>query len=581
MKFLTRFDQRKQRRLAWGLLLFAILAYSLIMSFEAILRYATFKATAFDLGNMDQVIWNTIHGRLFQFTNQAIDWYGPPNRLGVHVEPVLLPISLLYYFYADPRVLLVFQTLVLAAGAPAVFLLARRYFPSWPLLAAVLVGAYLLSPALLGINIFDFHPDCLATPLLLYAVLALTYRRTFWFLLLCFLTCACKEDMPLAVAFLGLLLIWKYKMPRMGLLLLIGGSLWTFVAFKWIIPHFYTGVQSNNFWYRYQIYGSTPAAAILNLLIHPWIFFAQIFTLERFYYLFSLLRSTGFLALLAPEWLLPALPKLASNFLSSNQPNYSGVYHYNAAIIPFVILAAIHGIRRLALIWQGWSKRTLSEEERARLFGPPTPDIDDRIYPVAWIAPGIRSLGESTWHSLLHLFKRVQPHLVRVTRPIWREVQERWQSFSERMYPFAHTIPTYRFQSVLCAWLLFALCLNYLLSLPQLNPFWADHLPGVREQQIQQLIDLIPPKASVSASDDLNPHVSERQYLEVFPTVCMDPPTCSRSADYILIDLNNPTLTGNRATAIAKLNSYIRQHQYRPVRTVYGVELLTRIRRST
>src|SRR5439155_23812259 len=30
------------------------------------------------------------------------------------------------------------------------------------------------------------------------------------------------------------------------------------------------------------------------------------------------------------------------------------IYHYNAAIIPFVMLSAIHGTRRLILIWQSW-----------------------------------------------------------------------------------------------------------------------------------------------------------------------------------------------------------------------------------
>lgn len=579
MKFFKQFDQRKQQRVAWGLLILAVIVYALVMSIQSILRYVTFKATAFDLGNMDQVIWNTIHGRPFQFTNQAIDWYGPPNRLGVHVEPILLPISLLYYFYADPRILLIFQTVVLAAGAPAVFLLTRRYLPSWPLLAAVMSVGYLLSPALIGINIFDFHPDCVATPLLLYALLALTYRRYGWFLLLCFLTCACKEDMPLAVAFLGLLLIWKYKLPRLGLVLFIGGALWTFVAFKWIIPHFYTGVQSNNFWYRYRAYGSTPGEAIFNLLFHPWLLFTEIVTLERVYYIFGLIRSTGFLALLAPEWLLPALPKAASNFLSTNQPNYSGVYHYNAAVIPFIMLSAIHGTRRLILIWQRWSKESISQDEIELLTGAPAPDTEKKIYPVAWIPVRVRRLAEYAWQSLIHLYKRVQPRLIRLSRPIWRASQERWQSFGARMYPFAKKVSAYRLQGVFCLWLIFAMGLNYMLALPQLNPFWADHLPGVREQQIQQLIDLIPANASVSASDDLNPHVSERQFLEVFPTTCMDPPTCNRIADYIIVDLNNPTLTGNRADAIAKLNGLSRQ--YRPLRTVYGIELLVRIRHST
>src|SRR5947209_17224237 len=129
-----------------------MLVYSLAMGYEAILRYDTFKATAFDLGNMDQVMWNTIHGRLFQFTNQAIDWYGPPTRLAVHFEPIILPLSLIYSFGANPRILLVFQTLVLVSGALPVFLLTRKYLPvgtrfiASPLLAAIMVFAYLLSP---------------------------------------------------------------------------------------------------------------------------------------------------------------------------------------------------------------------------------------------------------------------------------------------------------------------------------------------------------------------------------------------------------------------------------------------------
>src|SRR5947209_3031439 len=124
MRFLHQLDLRIQQHIAWILLILGIAIYASFMGYQAVLRYTTFKATAFDLGNMDQVLWNTIHGRLFQFTNQAIDWYGPPTRLAVHVEPIMLLVSLLYTFSADPRALLIFQTLILAAGAPAVFLIA-------------------------------------------------------------------------------------------------------------------------------------------------------------------------------------------------------------------------------------------------------------------------------------------------------------------------------------------------------------------------------------------------------------------------------------------------------------------------
>src|SRR5438876_6439237 len=140
-----------QLQLAWVLLAIIMLIYAVDMSYQTLLRYDTFKATAFDLGNMDQVLWNTIHGRLFQFTNQGADWYGPPTRLAIHFEPIILPLSLLYLFHADPRILLVFQTLALVSGALPVFLLTCRYLPEWPIFAALMVVAYLLSPALLGL----------------------------------------------------------------------------------------------------------------------------------------------------------------------------------------------------------------------------------------------------------------------------------------------------------------------------------------------------------------------------------------------------------------------------------------------
>jgi len=188
-----------------------MLVYFVIMGYQSVLRYETFKATAFDLGNLDQVLWNTLHGRLFVWTNQGDNWFGPPTRLAQHVEPIIIPLSLLYIFHADPRILLLFQTLVLAAGALPVFLLTRKHLPDWPWFAAAMSGAYLISPALLGINIFDFHPVALATPLLLYAILALTYKRYIWFVLACILAGACKEEIPAVVALLGILVIWKYK----------------------------------------------------------------------------------------------------------------------------------------------------------------------------------------------------------------------------------------------------------------------------------------------------------------------------------------------------------------------------------
>lgn len=561
------FDLRGQIWLAWAFLALVMIAYSLEMSHQAILRYETFKATAFDLGNMDQVLWNTIHGRLFQFTNQAIDWYGPPTRLAVHFEPIILPLSLLYAFHADPRILLIFQTLALAAGALPVFLLTRKLIPAWPLLGALMATAYLMSPALLGLNIFDFHPVALATPLLLYALLALEYRRLAWFIILCVLAASTKEDVPLAIALLGVLVMWKYKLPRLGLALLIGGALWSLLAFEVIIPHFYSGLQANNFWYRYEELGSSPGQAIINLFVKPWLFFGLFFTMDRLYYLFGLVRSTGFLSLLAPEWLLPTLPSLAVNLLSTDSLLYSGVYQYNATIIPFIMIAAIYGARRLLSQWQVW---------RGEESLPAVPDLHDgspsRASALPLIAPATVAWRSLRRLSSLRLFIAIRTWMARLALPAWRDRQ--WERFSLHMKPLARSVPSFRLQWVLFAWITLMFGLNFLIAKPALDVFWADHDPGPREQHINQLLAMIPPDASVSASDDLNPHLSERQLVTVFPSVCLDA-HCDQTVQYVVVDLNSLTVE-NQATAASEL--YGLRRQFRILAQADGVVLL--IRRS-
>ena len=564
---IKRFDARTQLWVAWAMLLLATLVYTVVMSHQAVLRYDTFKATAFDLGNMDQVLWNTIHGRPFQFTNQAIDWYGPPTRLAIHFEPIIFLLSLLYIFHADPRILLIFQTLALVSGALPVFLLTRKYLPEWPLLSVCMAIAYLLSPALLGLNIFDFHPVSLATPLLLYAIVALTYKRYVWFLIACILAAACKEEVPLSIALFGLLVIWRYKSPRLGITLFTGGLIWSFLAFFVIIPYFFPGAQHNNFWYRYESLGSSPGAAVLNLLLHPWLLFSMFITFERFFYLAGLLRSSGFLALLAPEWLLPALPSLAINILSTDPTLYSGVYHYNAIIIPFIMLAAIHGTRRLITVWQGWrgeqgeTTANLDEASLVEVGGlvgaSPTSTLIRRfvgnvVVPLAGTRGWVGNLaGTKRWAI------------------IWGWVEVQWRRVSLRMVPLASGVSVLRLQSVVIAWIICMVAVNYVLATPVLNSFWADHEPGSREQHIQQLLAFIPPDASVSAGANLNPHLSERQRLAVFPS------PLNTSVQYIIVDLNT-VFPEDRAEMASELNQLVASGQFRELARAEGVVLLVR-----
>ncbi len=586
-------SQETQQRIALILTWILILAYIVWMSYETVLRYNTFKATAFDLGNMDQVLWNTIRGRPFQFTNQGTDFYGPPTRLAIHVEPIILPLSLLYLFHADARLLLVFQTLMIATGGWPIYVLTRKYIPELPLLAPVMVVAYYLMPALLSVNLFDFHPVSLAIPLLLYAVLALEYKRYGWFLLTCVLAASCKEDVPFAVALLGVLVIWKYKLPRLGILMLVGGIAWGLIAFLVVIPHFYPGAVHSNYWYRYESLGSSPGAAIINILLHPWLLFATFLTLDRFYYIAGLLRSTGFFALLAPEWFLPALPALAINLFSNYPLYYSGVYQYNAVIIPFIMIAAIHGLRRFLLVWSRWrdeSERALHDNDTvmhvketslSRWLTRDLPFPRQRVFLFAAIkqsASGARTALLTSMHPVLtrpafaHSLVRLQ-----VVRPVFRDTyMSQKQKLNEHMAPLARHASFERLQWWTSAWIIAMLSLNLFVLAPQLNVFWADHTPGVREQHVNQLLAMIPPNASVSASESLNPHLSQRLYITVFPEITFSTSkNINNKVQYIIVDVQN-IFPEDRVGVSVLLNQLVSSKQYRVLREAEGVELLVR-----
>lgn len=592
--------QRIQVYAAWVLLIVLVLAYTVFMSHQAVLRYDTFKATAFDLGNMDQAIWNTLHGRPFQFTNQGADWYGPPTRLAFHFEPILLLLSLLYVFAADPRILLVFQTLALAAGAIPVFLLTRHQVSRWPLLAPTMVIAYLFSPALLGLNIFDFHPVSLATPLFLYAILALTYRRYVLFLLACVLASACKEDVPLAVAMLGVLVYWKYKLPRLGAVLTLGGLIWSLLAFMVIIPHFFPGgLQHNNYWYRYEALGSSPGAALVNILLHPGVLFTTLITLDRIYYLAGLFRSSAFLPLLAPEWLLPALPSLAVNLMSTDGLLYSGVYHYNAAIIPFVMLAAIYGARRLLARWEVWRgeapENGMAQERLfARLSFPREKKVGARPGLVAAGVAPLMTAFEATTQlvatqmetlrcSLDHLFAEhpsltrpvafVQPGLSALG--VTRQLQS--QRMNARLTELARVTSVARLQWIVCGSMLCMTLLNLLILTPLLNGFWVWQEPGSREQHIQHLLAQIPPDASVAAGANLNPHLTDRRDVTVFPEITFISPEKGGSTlvQYIIVDLYG-VFTEDQLNTTNELNQLVTSKQFRILARAEGVILLER-----
>ena len=124
------------------------------------------------------------------------------SRLGSHVDPILALFALPWLVWPSPVMLLVGQAAIVATGAWPAYRLGTRVTRD-PTAGAFLAGAYLLYPALGFLVLNEFHPVALATPLLLWAFLYMEEDRWVRAAVFLVLAAACKETVPLVIAFMG------------------------------------------------------------------------------------------------------------------------------------------------------------------------------------------------------------------------------------------------------------------------------------------------------------------------------------------------------------------------------------------
>ncbi len=320
-------------------------AWGTVFGYLSVVRHLAGGSHAEDLGFTDQVLWNSLHGRLFHMSIYAgaQAWNTelnlshvarPDSLLAFHFEPMLLALLPLYAA-GGISTLLIAQALAVAAGAIPAFRIARHLTHSVTLgLAAVI--AYLLSPLGQWAVLADFHTSTLAAPLLLLSLdRLLVARSTVQAVALAALAMTAREDVILVVIALGCALLLAQHTRRAGAAITGLGLVWLALAIG--VIHTYSG-GGTPFEVRYGAALSNPLAALSRPVVGD--------------YALSLLLSGGWLALLAPLALLPALPTLLLNVLSSSPWMASGQAHYSALVLPFLVVGAAFALARLRR-WPG------------------------------------------------------------------------------------------------------------------------------------------------------------------------------------------------------------------------------------
>lgn len=321
---------------AYPILLFTAMAgYLSISTLITFHRHDHLVSSVFDLGIFDQAVWLISHGHSLFLTTRGL------NVFADHFDPILFFLAPIYWIWASPKALLFIQCLACALGGYPIYRIAEKRLgrAAYGLLFAILYLAY---PSLQWINNFDFHPEALAIPFLLYAFWYMESKRWTLFFVMVTLTLLCKETAGLTVAMMGLHLILR-KERKAGVLTVSAGIVGMVLAMG--VLRIENHGRPSAYLSLYSDFGSSPVSIIFHLLTHPLDLFGHITTPDNMRYWVDLLFPLLFLPLLSPESFAIALPALMANMLSNREAMHGIQYQYNALVIPPVFYAAIMGMR--------------------------------------------------------------------------------------------------------------------------------------------------------------------------------------------------------------------------------------------
>jgi len=331
----------------------ACIAYLVLFLFST-LRHELFNSSG-DLAFFDQAVYLISQG---QPPISSIIGF---HALADHASVILYLLALLYKVYPSVYWLFTVQSGALALGClPVYFLALQAGLKNHH--GLVMVFVYLLYPVIYNSDLCDFHPDTIAVPTLLTAVLAARSGNIFWFCVSLLVVLSCKSVLSLTVIGLGAWLFFGEKRRLFGVIALASGSAW-FVIANWVIIPYFGGQAAaiSRHLYRYSYLGNSFPEALKTLVFQPQKILANLFSRVNGEYLLLLLAPVAWG--LTPKYVLPligAVPCLALNLMADTASQKNLVLHYSLPVVPFLLLAVIESLaagkswiqqRRTIILW--------------------------------------------------------------------------------------------------------------------------------------------------------------------------------------------------------------------------------------
>ena len=343
-----------------------------------IFKYRDFDFGKFDLGNMTQMVWNTLHGRILYLT----DYFGAnvPRWSMSHVDPILLLFVPIFALVQHPLTLVISQVILVLSSCFIIYKLAllEIKFKTASLFVAL---SFLFYPAVGYLTAqTGFHGVTAVIPFFLAAfyLFEKMFKETtftkknlllFWIFLI--LTMSGKEELPLYV-FIFAAFIFVFRRTKdtvkLAVSMTVVSFVWFALAFFVIIPansHYRvesyqkfakslgiegsttTDVQNENYFLsRYEGFGSSYTDVLLGIIENPdkavRVFFGGD-KLENFNRTFL---PVLYMPFFYPQLLIISFPDFLINYLTTEGGIGTAEIenHRISMIIPVLYISTVYAI---------------------------------------------------------------------------------------------------------------------------------------------------------------------------------------------------------------------------------------------
>jgi uncharacterized membrane protein len=280
----------------------------------SIIKHNHYQSYGFDLGITDQIVWEYSK---FEAPITTVHYYPYTSILTDHVEFIYAPLSLFYWIWDDPRMLLLLQAAAICfAGIPLYLLALNKKIK--PLVGYTLLLSYLTFYGLQNAIWYDVHSEVFGASFLAWFIYFLDKKNNYLSLIFFLLTILSKENMPLLTLLVSGVYFLKRR-SKQDLLYILFSVLYLFIIFGIYFPHFtklgYEYASTNG------LLGNIDLRDFFNTTSKQEVFLVS-------------LGWFGFLPMLSPLSLIPFIGDLFSYFvIGNNIKEADGLFmHYRVTL---------------------------------------------------------------------------------------------------------------------------------------------------------------------------------------------------------------------------------------------------------